>query len=442
MLAGMASHQWRQIATKAGAIATGTLLAVALAAPGQAAARQRTSAPEPSSSATPGSGLDRQALRRSLDAAHEAGMYGIYSEVRDGRQTWQGASGVADVDTRRPVRPDMVHRIGSITKTFTAVAVLQQVARGTVDLDAPIARYLPELVPGERGQQITVRMLLNHTSHIADYVGPAFPSLLEGTTSSLDEHRFRTIAPEELVRLGLAATPTGQPGATPGMYSNTNYVVAGLLLEKVTGVDAEQYITRHVIRKAGLRHTSFPRTARIPGPHSKAYESWYGLIDPPRDYSVYDMSWASTAGAMVSTMSDLNQFYRALLQGELIGAAQLAEMQKTVLVSLGGGQAAYGLGIYSVDLPCGRFWGHDGGVFGMGTQSLVSADGGRLLSFGMNLMKYQRFDESGQPVPNEIDQAIWEHLFLAVCGQSAGATAKSAQPSFVPSAADRMLVKR
>ncbi|TMR33904.1 beta-lactamase family protein [Nonomuraea zeae] len=430
---------------KAGAATTGALLAAALAVPGPAAALQRAAGTpaEPSSSATAGSTLDRQALRRSLDAVHEAGMYGIYAEVRDGRETWQGAAGVADVDTRRPVQPDMVHRIGSITKTFTSVAVLQQVARGAIDLDAPVARYLPDLVPGERGQQITVRMLLNHTSHIADHVGPAFPSLLEGTTTSLDDNRFRTFAPEELVRLGLAATPTGQPGATPGMYSNTNYVLAGLLLEKVTGVDAEEYITRNVIRRAGLRHTSFPRTPQIPGPHSKAYESWYGFIDPPRDYSVYNMSWASTAGAMVSTMHDLNQFYRALLRGELIGAAQLAEMQKTVLVSLGGGIAMnYGLGLYSADLPCGRFWGHDGGVFGMGTQSLISADGNRRLSFGMNLMKYQRIDENGQLEPNEIDPAISNHLLLAACGESGAAAAKSAQTPFVPLPSDRMLVKR
>ena len=146
-------------------------------------------------------------------------------------------------------------------------------ARGTIELDAPVARYLPDLVPGERGRQITVRMLLNHTSHIGDYIGGAFPSLLEGSTASLDDHRFRTIKPEKLVELGLAATPTGTPGIAPGSYSNTNYIVAGLLLEKVTGIKAETYVTRNVIRKAGLHHTSFPSTPHIPGPHSKAYES-------------------------------------------------------------------------------------------------------------------------------------------------------------------------
>ncbi|GGY19544.1 hypothetical protein GCM10010384_27400 [Streptomyces djakartensis] len=94
-------------------------------------------------------------------------------------------------------------------------------------------------------------------------------------------------------------------------------------------------------------------------------ESWFGLITPPRDYSVYDMSWASTAGAVVSTTDDLNRFYRALLRGKPIGEAALDEMTRTVPVS---GLPAYGLGIYAVDLPCGRFWGHSGAVFGAGVR--------------------------------------------------------------------------
>ncbi|MGW3344400.1 serine hydrolase domain-containing protein [Nonomuraea rubra] len=395
-------------------------------------------APAPAAADT---GLDRQALRQALSAVHEAGMYGIYSQVRDGSQTWQGASGVADVASNRPVKPGMVHRIGSITKTFTAVAVLQQVARGAVELDAPISRYLPDVVPGERGERITVRMLLNHTSHIADHVGPAFPSLLQGSAQSLDDNRFRVFTREELVRLGLDAAPTGEPGATPGSYSNTNYLIAGLLLEKVTGQGAEEYITRNVIRKAGLRHTSFPRTPHIPGPHSKAYESLYGWVDPPRDYSVYSPTWITTAGSMVSTMDDLNRFYRALLRGELIGAAELAEMKRTVPV-LAGGVLNYGLGLYYFDLPCGRFWGHSGGVFGMATESMTSEDGARQLSLGVNRTKYQSLDENGNIVLHPIDYASAEYFLLAACGQSTGAQARAARPSYVPFAVDRVSVKR
>lgn len=379
--------------------------------------------------ATADEGLDRQALRQTLDAVHQAGMYGVYSAVREGWQEWRGAAGVADVVTRRPVQPGMRHRVGSITKTFTAVAVLQQVERGRIELDAPVARYLPDLIPGERGQKVTVRMLLNHTSGIGDHIGGAFPSLLEGSPQSIDDNRFRTFSPQELVKLGLAAPSPGAPGATPGSYSNTNYVIAGLVLEKVTGVRAEDYITRNVIRRAGLRDTAFPRSPHIQGPHSKAYEALYGLIDPPRDYSVYNMSWAGVAGNLVSTMDDLNRFYRALLGGRLVGAEQLAQMQTTVKIAVGGWQIDYGLGLYPADLPCGRFWGHDGGVFGMITQSLTSADGKRQASFGLNLAKYQQLDENGVPQLHPVDVAVGEHLLLALCGPG---TARTLGQTFTP----------
>jgi D-alanyl-D-alanine carboxypeptidase len=376
--------------------------------------------------------LDRQALRQSLDAVHEAGMYGIYADVRDGAQEWKGASGVADVATGRPVHPDMRQRIGSITKSFTSVAILQQVARGAVDLDAPLSRYLPGLVPGERGDKITVRMVLNHTSGIDDYIGGAFPSLLEGSTASLDDNRFRTFAPRELVSFALAVPQTREPGATPGVYANTNYIIAGLLLEKVTGVTAEDYITRNVIDRAGLKNTSFPKTPHIPGPHSKAYESWYGYIDPPRDYSVYNMSWAWTAGAIVSTAEDLDRFYRALLGGRLIDRARLADMQTTVPVRAGGALLNYGLGLYAADLPCGRFWGHDGAVFGMGTFAMTRADGRRQTAFGMNLMKYERLDENGNLLPSPIDAALNQHILLALCGDDGAVSAKGAPVTLFP----------
>ncbi|MFI7015396.1 serine hydrolase domain-containing protein [Streptomyces sp. NPDC050164] len=361
--------------------------------------------------------LDRAALRDSLDAIHEAGMYGVFSSVRDGGERWTGASGLADVATGRPVAPGMRHRVGSISKTFTSVALLQQVERGRIRLDAPIGDYLPDLIPGERGRQITVRMLLNHTSHIGDYVVGAFPSLAEGSTASLDEERFRSIRPGELVRLGLAAPATGRPGELPGSYSNTNYVIAGLLLEKVTGQNAEKHITRNVIDRAGLRHTSFPRTPYIKGPHPRMYESFYGLIDPPRDYSVYDMSWAYTAGAVVSTTDDLNRFYRALLGGKLVGKASLDEMTRTVPVS----GLDYGLGIYSLELPgCGRFWGHDGAVFGAGMTALSSRDGKRQVAFAQNLMKYQSLDDDGFPQPHAIDDALYTYVVRALCPADSG----------------------
>lgn len=365
--------------------------------------------------------LDRKALRQSLDAVVRAGMYGTYSDVWNGDAHWRGASGVADIKTKQPMKPGMEHRIGSTTKTFTAVAILQQVDQGRIDLDSPIARYLPDLIPGERGQEITVRMLLNHTSGIADYIDAAFPSNVSfpkpETAQSYDDNRFREFRPRELVKLGLDLPPTGKPGEQH-VYANTNYIIAGLLLEKLTGTSAEKYITRHVIDKAGLRHTYFPRTPYIIGPHSKAYESLYGAIDPPRDYSVYNASYGGMAGALISTMEDVNRFYRALLTGRLISVEQLKQMQTTVPVP--GAEKigrVYGLGIFAQDQPCGRFWGHPGRFWGMETESWSSPDGRHQVTAGYNLTAYQRVDQTAE---HPIDSAKQVHMTQALCGSVKG----------------------
>ena len=121
--------------------------------------------------------LNPAALNNAMNNVHRAGIPGVFVEVRDGDQVWRGAAGVADVSTCLPVTPEKRHRIGSITKTFTAAAILQQVERGQIDLDTPIGHYLPKLVPGERGGAITVRMLINHTSGLAEYLPYAYPFL-------------------------------------------------------------------------------------------------------------------------------------------------------------------------------------------------------------------------------------------------------------------------
>ncbi|XRQ05582.1 serine hydrolase domain-containing protein [Actinomadura welshii] len=367
---------------------------------------------------TPAAGpFDPAKLRATLDATHEAGMHGLYSSVRDGDTGWDGAAGVADIRTRRPVTPNMRQRAGSITKTFVATAILQQVEKGRIELDAPVSRYLPGLVPGELGDQVTVRMLLNHTSGIGDYVASAFPSLNDLSPESLDAHRFRKVPPEQLVQWGLAAPSTGLPGER-WSYSNTNYIIAGLLLEEVTGARAEKYIQRHVIAEAGLTDTYFPSSPWVFGPHPRMYESLYQHVDPPRDYSTYDMSWAWTAGALVSTTRDLNRFYRRLLTGKLIGAEALVQMKRAVAVKDAEGNFLmnYGLGLYALSLPCGTFWGHDGAVFGAATQSLSAEDGSRQMSVALNLTKYQQLDARGIPVPHPIDNALGAYVVEALCG--------------------------
>jgi D-alanyl-D-alanine carboxypeptidase len=366
-------------------------------------------------------------LTAALDNVHRAGMPGVFAEVRDGDEVWRGAAGVADLSTGRPITADMRHRVGSITKTFTAAAVLQQVERGQIELDTPIGHYLPRLVPGERGDTITVRMLMNHTSGLAEYLPSAypslraFPSLADTTPESLDDNRFRRFHPTELIDMGVAAPAVATPGGTPGVYSNTNYLLLCQLLEHVTGTAAEKCITQNVIERAGLRDTELPAGPYVNGPHSRIYEAWFGMIEPPRDYSIYDMSWVGPAASLISTVADLNRFYAMLLAGEIINRSSLAQMQRTVpVISFEGKKIDYGLGLHRVEVPGhGTFWGHDGTVWGAGAISMIHADGKRQMSVAVNLMRWNKLDASGRPQHHPLDDALPALYQLAMCGNGA-----------------------
>jgi D-alanyl-D-alanine carboxypeptidase len=372
--------------------------------------------------------LDPGELNAALENVHRAGMPGLFAEVRAGDQVWRGAAGVADVATGRPVTAELRHRVGSITKTFTAAAVLQQVESGHIGLDTPIGHYLPRLVPGERGATITVRMLIDHTSGLAEYLPfaypalRAFPNVAKTGPQSFDDHRFTRFEAAELIELGVAAPAVGAPGGTPGVYSNTNYLLLGELLAHVTGTAAEKHITQEVIERAGLRDTGFPAGPQVEGPHSRLYEAWFGMIDPPRDYSDFDMSWVGPAAALVSTVADLNRFFGLLLAGEIVSRSSLAQMQRTVpVISQEGKTIDYGLGLHPMAAP-GRetFWGHGGTVWGGGALALIRADGERQLAVAVNLQRWNRLDRSGVPQPHPIDKALAAFYQVAMYGTAGG----------------------
>lgn len=374
-------------------------------------------------------GLDPSSLQTALDGVCSAGIPGLYAEVRADDQIWSGASGVADLATNRPVSTGMRHRIGSLTKTFVATAVLQQAEQGQIDLDAPIGDHLARLVPGERSRSVTVRMLLNHTSGISDYLPyafpslAAFPSLSDVSPESIDYNRFRQFSPTDLITMGLEAPASGEPGGTPGVYSNTNYFLLGELLAQVTGLPYEEYVTKQIIEPAGLPETTFPSGPQIDEPHSRMYEALFGLIDPPADYSLYDMSWVGPGAALVSTMTDVSRFYAHLLAGRIVEPSSVEQMKQTVPVTAQNGQLIhYGLGLHRVETDAGTYWGSDGTVWGAYTLSLTRDDGRRQMTLGTNLVRWNRPDGSGKPQPHAIDAALSAFQQLATGGTPSQST--------------------
>lgn len=317
-----------------------------------------------------GAGPAPNGVQRSLDAlVRDDGVPAALASVtgRDGR-TRTYTAGVADLDTRAEVPVDGQVRIGSNTKAFNAVVMLQLVGEGKVGLEAPIDTYLPGLLRGDGidGRAITVHQLLQHTSGLPDFA--------EGLDLVATQRRY--FEPRELLDLALARRADFAPGAK-WAYSNTNYLVAGLVIQKVTGRPVGEAITQRVINRIALRHTSFPSPGdmTVHGPHPRGYfpEQAGG---PLRDFTEMDPSSAWAAGAMVSTNTDLNRFYRALLAGRLLAPAQLAQMRTTVPADALGPGIRYGLGLESRPLSCGGvYWGHGGTIPGYRTRGGATEDG-------------------------------------------------------------------
>lgn len=297
------------------------------------------------------------------------GAPGALLEVRDRRGSTVLTSGVADVASHAPVHPDSRFRIGSMTKPFVATVVLRLVGERRVVLDAPVERYLPGVVRGHSndGRVITVRQLLQHTSGVPDVLDHLSPAeILKDPLAHRDAR--------DLVDIALAHPPTFEPG-TGWRYSNTGYLLAGMIIEKVTGRSYGEEIRRRVIVPLGLHETYVPGDdPAIPGPHPRGYAR-PGEGAPLLDVTAINPSVGGAGGGMISSGSDLNRFLDALVHGELLRPAQLREMMRTRPTGSPDGRA-YGLGLESRPLPCGdRYWGHTGDFPGFETAGGATLDG-------------------------------------------------------------------
>jgi D-alanyl-D-alanine carboxypeptidase len=337
----------------------------------------------PVSAATSGSAVivpaSSSALRKAADAVVEAGAVGQLSRVGDGRRVTQAASGRADRATGRPLRSNDQFEIGSNTKTMIATVALQLVAEGRLHLDDSVQKLLPGTIPAAAGgNAITLRMLLQHTSGLYSYTDPAF-------MSAVIAHPRADYRPEQLVAAALRHPLTFAPG-TGWAYSDTDYIVVGMILRRATGRTPADLIRDRIARPLGLRHTYLVTGAASDTGPGYAHGYMGTFTGPPTqptihytDVSTWALgSFAGTAGAVVSTAPELSRFLSALLGGRLLPPAQLAAMKTTVSAGAGTG-IDYGLGILRTDTPCGTVWGHTGSTFGHDSYMFGSADGHRTL---------------------------------------------------------------
>lgn len=269
-------------------------------------------------------GGGERATTDDLDAAlkkafRESSAPGVVAAVQTPEYTWIRAVGVADRSSKRPMTPEMYHRIGSVTKTFTASLLLKAAGDGLLSLDDTIDQYVKG-VPN--GDEITLRQLATMTSGVATYSETRkFPG-----DPGADLHRVWK--PEELVEIGIKDSPLFDPG-TQFNYSNTNYVLLGLVLEQVTGKSMAELTREQIIGPLDLEDTSFPDRAdnSIPDPHAQGYTlQGRSSGQKPRDATDWSTSSAWTAGMMISTVDDLLVYGRALGTGKgLLSPAQQKE---------------------------------------------------------------------------------------------------------------------
>ncbi|MFL5914848.1 MAG: serine hydrolase [Gaiellaceae bacterium] len=295
---------------------------------------------------------------------------GAVAYILDHGRHARAAVGYAKAETHAPMAATARFRIGSVSKTFTAVTVLQLVAEGKLHLSDTVERWLPGLLPS--GKEITIRELLNHTSGLYDYVRDPNVRTTWGTDHVPPPRRLIAIAASH----GLDFSP-----GTRWEYSSTNYQVLGMLIERVSGHSLAAELKRRIFRPLRLNATALVPGRDIPGPHANSY---YVYSNGRRLNETRTTFGAWADGAIVSNAPDLARFYRALLGGKLLSRTLLSQLKRTVSTAGSQDGEASGLGIFRISLACGKTWGHTGGAAGYLTKVLASANGKRVVVVATN----------------------------------------------------------
>jgi D-alanyl-D-alanine carboxypeptidase len=341
---------------------------------------------------------DEVARDKQIDAGMArviaTGVPGATMLVRDGDSTSRVAFGVGDTATKIPMGVNDKVRIGSLAKTYVSTVVLQLVNEKKLGLDDSIEKWVPGMVPN--GSKVTVRQLLNHTSGIPNY--EEHPNYMKPYLAGDLGH---VTTPAQLVAMGTAQGQWFAPGVS-SRYSNTNYTLAGLVIEKVTRSTLAAELDQRIFKPLGLTSSYLPVTPDITGAHAHGY-----FVMGPQgamDVTAFSPSIGWAGGGIVSTTTDVTTFYRALLEGRLLPADLLGQMMTTVVDETSG--TVYGLGIQRKETACGTVWGHQGNFPGYLMESFSSPDARTQVTVAYNLDPHSMEPASQVAVEQLLDGAL------------------------------------
>jgi D-alanyl-D-alanine carboxypeptidase len=359
------------------------------------------------------------ALRSRVEARiEEMAIPATIVLLRTPEQTWTEVFGTRRLGLDDPVTTEDHFRIGSNTKTMTGTALLQLVDSGSIALDDPVSRYRPD-VPG--GDRITVAQLLDMRSGLKSY------TTLRSFNQVMDDEPGRAWDPEELVAIGLAEPVSFAPGEH-FEYSNTNTVLAGLIIEQITGQSLAEVLDERIFTPLGMKHTLLPAIddAAIPDPHPHGYlfGTNVSTLEPadtilpedqqiaaragtllPNDYTDLNPSWAWAAGAGISTVQDLATYVEALVSGGLLSdQLQRRRIDSVTPVEPSNPKSAgYGLAIARF----GPMLGHDGSL--PGYQSFMGHDPDTATT--LIIIATLQFGPAGGLPANQLAMTIIEQLY-------------------------------
>lgn len=285
--------------------------------------------------------------------------------------------GVSNVEAGVAFRARQHYRIASMAKAFNGAVALGLASDGKLKLDDTIGDWIPGVLPN--AEKVTIRQMLQHTAGLPDYIrDEAFIDVLIA-----DPGQF--LSPRELLAFVEKKKLDFKPGTEYG-YSDTDNVVVGLIAEKASGRSYEQLLEKYAYRPAGLRRTSLPKVTKMPNPYIHGYDLPKG--EKPDDVSETinpALAWAS--GGIVSTARDVNNFFRAYVEGELL-SRRIARSQNDFVVGSssppGPGRNDATLGLFRYRTRCGTLYGHTGSFPGYRLFAAATANGKRSIVFTVN----------------------------------------------------------